>query len=266
MAAHRLIPGRKEASGLKLHRPIAIIDLETTGTFIETDRIVEVGILKVLPNGKTLRFRKRVRPGIKIPREATRVHGIKNQDVAHKPRFKTIVRKVEKFIRGCDLAGFNLKSFDLLMLQAEFERARMELSWDDRHVIDVKEIYHHHETRTLTDAVRFYCQGKHDEAHSALEDAVATWQVLGAQIERYGLPRSVRKLAEFMQEAHSSKYLDSGRWFILRDSKPVLVKGKYKGIPLPEVATEEPDYLQWMLGLPDVPTDTKEMIRKVLED
>ena len=257
---------RKEATGLKLHRPIAIIDLETTGTSTETDRIVEIGILKVLPNSKTLRFRKRVRPGIKIPREATRVHGIENEDVAHKPRFKAVARKVEKFIRGCDLAGFNLKSFDLLMLQAEFERAGVEFSYDDRHVIDAKEIYHHHETWTLTDAVRFYCEGKHDEAHSALEDAVATWRVLSAQIERYGLPRSVRKLAEFMQEAYPSKYLDSGRWFIPRDGKPVLAKGKHKGILLLKIATEEPDYLQWILGLPDVPADTKRMIREIQED
>jgi len=264
MSPHK--PRRMKSVGLKLRRPIAIIDLETTGTSPQTDRIVEIGILKITPSGKTLRFRKRVKPGIKIPREATRVHGITNEDVAHKLRFKAIARKVRKFIRGCDLAGFNLKSFDLPLLKAEFERAEVEFSSDDRHVIDVKEIYHHHETRTLTDAVRFYCDCDHDEAHSALEDAVATWLVLGAQVERYDLPRSVRELADFMQEVYPSKYMDSGRWFAPRDGKPVFAKGQYKGIPLLKIAREDPDYLQWILGLPDVAADTGKMIRKGLEE
>ena len=206
MGSPRLTPTpREKAVGLKLHRPIAVIDLETTGTSTERDRIVEIGILKVMPDGKMLRFRKRVRPGIKIPREATSVHGIKNEDVAHKPRFKTIARKVAKFVKGCDLAGFNLRSFDLLMLRAEFQRARIDFPCDDCHVIDAKDIYHLHETRTLTDAVRFYCNSKHREAHSAVEDACATWRVLEAQIARYGLPRTVRKLAEFLEGARPSK-------------------------------------------------------------
>jgi DNA polymerase III subunit epsilon len=212
------------------------------------------------------RFKKRVRPGIRIPKEATQVHGITNADVASKPRFKTIARDISKFIRDCDLAGFNLKSFDLRMLEAEFERAGLDFSCDDRHVIDVKEIYHLHETRTLSDAVRFYCNSAHDEAHSALEDAIATWRVLESQIPKYGLPQSVPKLAGFVEEARPSRFLDSGRWFTTRDGKAVFAKGKYNGISLSRIAREDPEYLEWICGLPDVPKDTKRMIREARQE
>jgi DNA polymerase III subunit epsilon len=266
MATRRLIPERKKVAGLKLTRPIAVIDLETTGTATDADRIVEIGILKVMPDGKTLRFRKRITPGIKIPKEATRVHGITNADVFGKPRFKAVARKIKKFILHCDLAGFNLKTFDLLMLQAEFERAGFDFSCDDCQIIDVKDIYHYHETRTLTDAVRFYCNSSHDAAHSALDDACATWRVLEAQIAKYGLPKSVGKLAEFLQGARPPKYLDSGRWFTTRDGKPVLAKGKHNGVALSQIAKQDPEYLQWILGLGDVPADTKKMVSEKLED
>jgi DNA polymerase-3 subunit epsilon len=265
-ATSRAAPKHNQSHGLKLHRPIAVIDLETTGTSVDADQIVEIGILKVMPDGGIHRFRKRVRPGIRIPREATQVHGITNADVASKPRFKTIARDVSKFIRHCDLAGFNLKSFDLLMLQTEFERAGLDFSCDDRHVIDVKEIYHLHEKRTLCDAVTFYCKSTHDEAHSALEDAIATWRVLEAQIPKYGLPRSVRRLAEFLEQARPSRFLDSGRWFTTRDGKDVFAKGKYNGVSLSRIAREDPDYLQWILGLPDVPEDTKRMIQEATQE
>jgi len=256
----------KQSRGLKLHRPIAVIDLETTGTSVDVDRIVEIGILKVMPDGETHRFRKRVRPGVRIPKEAIQVHGITNADVASKPRFKTIAPEISKFIRDCDLAGFNLKSFDLRILQAEFERAGLDFSCDERHVIDVKEIYHLHEKRTLSDAVRFYCHSAHDEAHSALEDAIATWLVLKAQIPKYGLPQSVPMLAGFLEEVRPSRFLDSGRWFTTRDGKTVLAKGKYNGISLSKIAREDSGYLEWILGLPDVPEDTKRMTREAIQE
>lgn len=263
----RTAPKHQESRRLKLQRPIAVIDLETTGTSVDADRIVEVGILKVMPDGEMHRFRKRVRPEIKIPKEATQVHGITNADVVNEPRFGAIARDVLKFIRDCDLAGFNIKTFDLLMLQAEFERSGLDFSCDDRHVIDIKEIYHLHETRTLSDAVRFYCNSAHDEAHSALEDAIATWRVLEAQIPKYGLPQSVPKLAGFVEEVRPSRFLDSGRWFTTRDGTTVFAKGKkHNGESLSKVVREDQEYLEWILGLPDVPKDTKSMIRDMLED
>lgn len=257
--------GRNKAKGLTLHRPIAFIDLEATGIFPDSDRIVEIGILKVRPDGKAFRLRRRVKPDIRIPKEAIRVHGITNRDVADKPGFKQIGRRVKRFIRDCDLAGFNLRNFDLPMLQAEFDRAGIEFSSDGRHVIDVKEIYHHHERRRLTDAVQFYCHEEHQEAHSALEDARATWKVLKAQVEKYHLPRSTRKLANFMETARSNSYLDSDCWFIPRDGKPVFAKRKHRGKSLLEVAETEPDYLQWMLEQTDIPDDTKQIVQQVLD-
>jgi DNA polymerase III epsilon subunit-like protein len=130
MSPPKLISGRTKSAGLKLRRPIAIIDLETTGTSAQTDRIVEIGILKVMPSGKTFRFRKQVKPGIKIPREAVRVHGIANEDVAHKPRFKAIARKVRKFIRGCDLVGFNLRICFLLFNEPVLRFASSVGGWE----------------------------------------------------------------------------------------------------------------------------------------
>lgn len=253
------------AKSLKLHRAISILDLETTGTFVEIDRIVEIGILKVLPDGTERRYSQRVNPEIKIPKEATAIHGINDADVADAPTFKRIAREVEKFLRDCDLAGFNLKSFDLRMLQAEFDRAEVPFSCDGRHVIDAKDIYHHQESRTLSDAVRFYCEAEHDEAHSSLGDAEATWRVLSAQISRYDLPQKVRDLAEWLGEIRPNKYVDSGGWFMMRDGKRIFAKGKYRGLRLQEVATNDSEYLDWILGLQDVPNDTKELIRGMLK-
>jgi DNA polymerase-3 subunit epsilon len=255
---------REKTLSLKLVRSVAVIDLETTGIAVDIDRIVEIGILKVTREGKRFHFRKRLNPGIKIPKEASKIHGIKNSHVADKPRFKAIARKILKFIHGCDLIGYNLKSFDLRMLQAELERAKINFSCDGRNVIDVKDIYHFHEQRTLSDAVRFYCDAKHDGAHSALNDAWATWWVLQAQVEKYGLPRSVRKLSAWIEKVRPSKFVDSGRWFSLRDGKVVFAKGKYNSVLLSQIVRDDSDYLGWILGLEDVPKDTKSLIEEML--
>lgn len=257
--------GSLRVNGLKLHRAISILDLETTGTFVELDRIVEIGIVKILPDGTGRRFSQRVNPEIKIPKEATEVHGITDADVADAPTFKKIAREVERFLRDSDLAGFNLKSFDLRILQAEFDRAAVPFSCDGRHVIDAKEIYHYHESRTLADAVRFYCEAEHRDAHSSLADAEATWRVLRAQVSKYGLPQKVRELAEWLEAVRPSKYVDSGGWFVMRDGKRIFAKGKHKGLRLGEIATKDPGYLDWILGLRDVPDDTKELIRGMLK-
>jgi DNA polymerase III subunit epsilon len=263
--ATKTIPRPLRANGLKLHRAISILDLETTGTFVEIDRIVEIGILTILPEGTKRRLSQRVNPEIKIPKEAIAIHGITNADVADAPTFKKISREVERFLRDSDLAGFNLRTFDLPMLQAEFDRAEVPFSCAGRHVIDAKEIYHHHESRTLSDAVRFYCEDEHQDAHSSLADAEATWRVLSAQVSRYDLPQKVRELAEWLAEIRRSKYADSGGWFMMRDGKRIFAKGKYRGQRLRNIATEHPDYLEWIAGLQDVPDDTKELIRGMLK-
>jgi DNA polymerase-3 subunit epsilon len=249
---------------LKISRPIVIIDLETTGISVEVDRIVEIGILKITPAGKVVRFRKRMKPGIKIPKEASEVHGITNKDVAHKPSFKTMARKVHKFICGCDIAGYNIKSFDIRLLENEFKRAGIEFSTEGFHIIDVKDIYHFHEQRTLADAVKFYCNSKHDKAHSALDDACATWRVLEAQVEKYALPQSIQELSEWMQKVRPNKFVDSGCWFSTRDEKVIFARGKYNGHSLSRIAKQDADYLGWIIGLSDVPNDTKKVIERAL--
>jgi DNA polymerase-3 subunit epsilon len=256
--------GSHRANALKLHRAISILDLETTGTFVEIDRIVEIGILKILPDGTKRRLSQRVNPECKIPKEATAVHGITDADVANAPTFKKIAREVEKFLRESDLAGFNLKSFDLRILQAEFDRAEVPFSCDGRHVIDAKDIYHHHESRTLSDALRFYCDAEHQDAHSSLGDAEAAWRVLRAQVSKYSLPQKVRDLAEWLGEIRPSKYVDSGGWFMMRDGKRIFAKGKHKGVRLREIVTNDSEYLDWILGLRDVPDDSKKIIRGML--
>lgn len=256
---------RQPSTVLTLRRPIAVIDLETTGISPEADRIVEIGILKVFPDGETTRFRKRIKPGIKIPRDASQVHGITNHHVAGKPKFKAIARSILRFIGDCDIAGFNLKSFDLPMLQAEFARAGHDFPCEEQYVIDVKEIYHFHERRRLCDAVKFYCNKAHDQAHSALEDACATWLVLQAQVEKYRLPSSVGKLSDFMEERKRVNFLDSGHWFARQDGRTVFARGKkHRGESLSKVIREDPEFVNWILGLDDVPSDTKRIIEKTL--
>ncbi len=204
-------------------------------------------------------------PEIKIPQEATAVHGITDADVADAPTFKKIAPELEGLLRDSDLAGFNLRNFDLRILQAEFDRAKVPFSCDDRHIIDAKEIYHHQESRTLSDAVRFYCETEHQDAHSSLADAEATWHVLCAQVNMYGLAQNVRDLAVWLQEIRPSQYVDSGGWFVMRDREPILARGKYKGQRLRDIATKDAEYLGWILELQDVPGDTKELIRGVLK-
>ena len=245
---------------LKLVRPVAVIDLETTGTSVELDRIVEIGILKIAPAGKQIRFQQRINPGIKIPKEASKIHGITNRDVARKPSFKETARRVLRLIKGCDLAGFNLKRFDIPLLQAEFKRAGLNFVSEGRSVLDVQEIYHLHEQRRLCDAVKFYCNSVHEEAHSAVGDADATWRVLQAQILRYGLPSSVKGLSGFMLRQRAKGFMDSGCWFVKRNGKAFFAKGKHRGKLLSQVVREDADYLGWICKQCDVPSDTKRMI------
>jgi DNA polymerase-3 subunit epsilon len=255
---------RKQSTGLKLVRPIAVIDLETTGTWVEVDRIVEIGILKITPDGDMVRFRQRVNPEIRIPKEATDVHGITNEDVQNQPPFKAVAGDVLEMMRNSDLAGYNLKSFDLPVLHAELKRAGHDFSYEDRLIVDVKEIYHLYEQRTLSDAMKFYCGLTHEGAHSPLEDALATWRVLEAQVAKYGLPRSVPELTELLDEARPRKFLDSGRWFSERDGKVVFARGKYLGQLLSKIIHEDSAYVDWMLGLDNLPKDTDRMIRAEL--
>jgi DNA polymerase-3 subunit epsilon len=248
---------------LSLNRPLAVLDLETTGVDPQTDRIVEVSVLKVLPDGDRQHRTCRVNPGIPIPAAATAVHGITDADVAGEPSFGQVAAALEEFLRGCDLCGFNIKRFDLPLLYAEFRRAGVPFVLEGRALVDPQEIYHHFERRDLTSAVRFYLGRAHHGAHSAAADVLATAEVLDAMLGRYAeLPRSAEDLHVHFKDP---KAVDSNGKFIRVNDEIRFAFGKHKGQPLAVVARESPDYLRWILS-GDFFSDTKDLVRQALSN
>jgi DNA polymerase-3 subunit epsilon len=254
---------KRTKRALQILRPLAFFDLETTGTDVTRDRIVEIAIVKVRLDGREETFQSLVNPEVHIPKEASDVHGINDSRVKNEPMFKALANKLKKFLDGCDFAGFRVMQFDLPLLRAEFERVEIEFTADQSHVVDVHVIYQEKERRDLTTAMKFYCDSDHDGAHSALEDVRATQKVLAAQIARYDdLPCSAEKLSGFCKEARPNRHVDSGRWFETGTLR--FCKGKHKGKPLCDVAESDPSYLQWMLDA-EMPKDTKQLVRSALQ-
>jgi DNA polymerase III subunit epsilon len=250
---------------LALSRPIAFIDLETTGFSPVSARIVEIGVLKIMPDGRKHQYYATLDPQLGIPPEATNVHGITNDKVSGKPNFKEVAPRLAKLLTECDFAGFNIISFDLPFLHEEFRRAGVPFSLENRKIVDVKNIYHLKERRDLSAAYKFYCGADHETAHSAFEDARVCWKVLEGQIDRYeDLPDTVDGLSDFgTKDNKGRRFLDSGRWFETKNSKPHFAKGKYSGKALEEIARTEPDYLDWMLGA-DIPEDTALLVARAM--
>jgi DNA polymerase-3 subunit epsilon len=251
---------------LSIHRPLIFIDLETTGSILGLDRIVEVGALKVMPDGQEVEFTYRVNPGMAITPEATKRHGISNVDVAEAPAFVEVGARLLIFLGDSDIAGYNLINFDLPMLQSEFHRVGFKLPMKGRKAIDVMDIFVQKEPRDLNAAYRFYCGREHDGAHSASEDARACWEVLLGQLDKYDdIPPTTKGLSNIIAEYRKKRSLDSGGWFISRYGSPAFARGKYQGKLIREVEELDPDYLDWMLSL-GLPEDTIEIIRSVLPD
>jgi DNA polymerase III subunit epsilon len=247
---------------IQLDRPLAVLDLETTGIDPKVDRIIEVSVLKLLPGGGQDHRTRRVNPGVPIPPEATAIHGISDDDVADCPSFRAIAPGLARYLDGCDLAGFNILNFDLRLLAAEFNRAGLVLPVAGRKVIDACRIFHQRERRDLTAAYKFYCGLEHAGAHGAEADVLATAAILDAQVERYGdLPKTVDGLHD---QCNDPDALDmSGMFARDEDGVIVFVKGKYKGRMLEDVAGDKPDYLDWMLKA-DFFDDTKEIVAGAL--
>jgi DNA polymerase III subunit epsilon len=246
---------------LRITRPLAVIDLETTGVDASKDRIVEVSVLKVLPDGDRQHRTRRVNPGIPIPHAATEVHGITDADVVNEPSFAQVAAGLDTFLRGCDLCGFNIKRFDLRLLYTEFQRAGIAFDLEGRALVDPLEIFHHFERRDLTAAVRFYLDRDHDGAHSAAADVLATAAILDAMLDRYPeLPRSAEDLHVHFKDP---KAVDSGGKFIRINEEIRFTFGKYKGQPPAVVAKDDPGYLNWILDA-DFFSDTKELVRTAL--
>ena len=244
--------------------PIVVFDLETTGPDRLTDRIVEVAALKVSPDGSVAVFESRVNPGVKIPREATAVHGITDEDVADAPSFAEVAPFLSAFLEGCDLAGYNLRGFDIPLLGREFERVKVAFSFDGRRVVDAQVIYFRKEPRDLTAAVRTFVGREHEGAHSALADSIAAAEVLAGQLRRYAdLPREIDALAAFTAPVEG-RWVDADKRFVWRDGAAVFNFGAKRGQPLSVVAVKNPEYLDWMLDA-DFPEEAKRIVREARE-
>lgn len=247
---------------LQLKRPIVFFDLETTGTNVTQDRIVEISMVKVLPDGKEpVKDTRRVNPGMKIPAEATAIHGITNEDVANCRSFKEMAKEIAQFFTGCDIAGFNSNKFDLPMLSEEFSRAGVYFDFTKHRFIDVQTIFHKKEQRTLVAAYRFYCDKDLENAHSAMADTMATVEVLEAQLERYSdLPTDVEQLSVYSSQNRNVDLM--GRLIYNDEGKEVINFGKYKGKLAEEVLRRDPGYFSWILG-GDFPQNTKDVFTRI---
>lgn len=246
---------------LTLSRPLAIVDLETTGTQVQKDRIVEISLLKIRPDGTREQRTYRVNPEIPIPPEATRVHGINDADVAGQPRFNQLADELMAFLHECDLCGFNLKRFDLRLLAAELGRVGRELRLQGRHIIDAQEIFHAYERRDLSAALEFYCGKEHASRHSAEADVLATAEILDAMLDRYAdLPRRVEELGRHFTDPNS---VDASGKFVRVDGKICFAFGQHRGRTLDDVARLDAAYLDWLLGA-DFHGDTKAVVKEAL--
>ncbi len=231
---------------LKLTRPLVFFDLETTGTNITHDRIVEISIVKLMPDGTVVERSRRLNPEMPIPAEATAVHHITDDDVAAEPTFRQVAASLSKLLQGCDIAGFNSNRFDIPLLDQEFHRAGVDFDLDGVRFVDVQTIYHKKEPRTLVAAYRYYCGKELEEAHSALADTRATMEVLMAQLDVYDdLPVELDGLSEF---ANPNRNVDLLGRLIYDDNKREVINfGKYKGRLAEEVLASDPGYYNWIM-------------------
>jgi DNA polymerase-3 subunit epsilon len=246
---------------LNLKNPLVFFDLETTGINIVKDRIVEISFVKVHPNGKEESKTRRINPGMPIPPESTLIHGISDEDVKDCPTFKEIAKSLANQIEGCDLAGFNSNRFDIPMLAEEFQRADVDIDLNRRKFVDVQTIFHKMEQRTLSAAYKFYCDKELENAHTAEADAMATYEILKAQLERYpDLKNDVVSLSEFSSFGNNVDF--AGRMVYNDKGEEVINFGKHKGLLVAEVLQRDPGYYSWIMN-GDFPLNTKKMLTEI---
>lgn len=246
---------------LNLRRPIAFLDLETTGINVSTDRIVEISVLKISPDGKQEWLSTRINPGMPIPPKSTAIHGITDADVADAPVFREIAKKLIAFLEGTDLAGYNAIKFDIPVLAEEFLRINMDFNFLKRKYIDVQVIFHKKEQRTLAAAYQFYCNKELENAHSSMADTQATFDVLKSQLDRYSdLENDVEKLAEFSSFNNNVDF--AGRIIYDENGIEIFNFGKHKGKSVEKVFSEDPSYYSWMMNS-DFPLYTKKILTEI---
>lgn len=246
---------------LQLEKPIAFIDLETTGINLSNDRIVEIAIVKILPDGTKQVKRKLINPTIPIPAAVSEIHGITNVMVKDAPTFKQVANEVKQFIENCDIAGYNSNRFDIPMLVEEFLRCDLNIDIENRKLLDVQKVYHMMEQRTLSAAYKFYCNKELTDAHSAEVDATATFEVLESQIEKYKqIGNTVESIVKFTGD---EQIVDFSRRFIMENGIEIFNFGKHKGKPVAKVLKEEPQYYDWMMR-GDFALHTKQKLTEIL--
>jgi DNA polymerase-3 subunit epsilon len=246
---------------LNLKNPLVFFDLETTGINIANDRIVEISILKLFPNGNKESKTWRVNPVIEIPKEASDIHHITNEDVLNEPTFKELAPQVIKMIEGCDLAGFNSNRFDIPLLAEELLRSGFDFSMENRLAIDVQTIFHKKEQRTLTAGYKFYCDKDLTDAHSAEADTLATYEILLAQLERYDdLENDMTTISAFSKHTERADF--AGFILFNDDKEEIFSFGKYKGQKVTDVLNRDKGYFNWIQNA-DFPLFTKKVLKGI---
>jgi DNA polymerase III subunit epsilon len=246
---------------IQLNRPIAVLDLETTGINLSTDRIVEIAIVKILTDGTKLVKRKLINPEMKIPETSSAIHGITDEMVQNAPNFKSVANEIKQFLDNCDLAGYNSNRFDWPLLMEEFLRSNIDFDMNSRKMLDVQKIFHVLEPRTLGAAYKFYCGKILENAHSAEADATATWEILMSQIDKY--PQLGNSIQTIFNCIGDEPIVDFARRFIFENGVEVFNFGKFKGRPVAEVLKSDPHYYDWMMK-GDFPLHTKQKLSEIL--
>jgi DNA polymerase-3 subunit epsilon len=245
---------------LHLTKPLAFIDLETTGINLGTDRIVEIAIVKILSDGSQTTKRKLINPGMPIPKASSDLHGITDEMVKDAPTFKQVAQELKQILDGCDLAGYNSNRFDIPLLVEEFLRAGVDFDMKGRRMLDVQQIFYKMEPRTLSAAYQFYCGKTLEGAHSAAVDASATYEILQSQLERYeSLGNTMDTILKSVGE---DPIVDFARRFVWENGVEVFNFGKFKGKPVADVLRSEPQYYDWMMK-GDFPQHTKQKLTEI---
>lgn len=257
---------------LNLKNPLVVFDLETTGINISKDRIVEIAMVKIFPDGSIEEKSRRVNPTIPIPTEVSLIHGIYDEDIKDEPTFKQLAKSIADYLEGCDLGGFNCMGFDIPMLVEEFLRVNITFETANRKIIDAQKVFHLMEKRTLSAAYKFYCDKTLENAHSALADTKATYEVLLSQAERYegqdvvdNLGKKITTLENDMStfsQLTTSNMVDLAGRMVLKNGVEVFNFGKHRGNPVLEILNREPGFYDWMMK-GDFPLDTKRKLTQI---
>ncbi|MGL1886988.1 MAG: 3'-5' exonuclease [Reichenbachiella sp.] len=258
---------------LKLKNPLAVFDLETTGTNVSQDRIVEISVVKIMTDNEEIIKTMRINPTIPIPLESSLIHGIYDKDIKDEPTFQSISKSLNEFLDGCDLGGFNSMKFDIPLLVEEFMRADIEFSIDGRKLVDAQKIFHMMEKRTLTAAYKFYCNKELEGAHGAEADTLATADVIKAQIERYDGQEAVDSMGNkigvikndinSLHQVSANNMVDlAGRFVLNQDGVEVFNFGKHRHKPVEDILQAEKGYYDWMMK-GDFPLDTKRQLTRI---